>query len=143
MVNSQSGLLGLSGVSNDMRELLESAPTDERCRLAIDVFCYRVRKYIGAYMAVLGQTDAVVFTGGIGENAPAVRAQVMEGLEGLGLALDSESNIEAVRCEADIASPDSPVRILVVPTNEELMIARDTLAVASASAAQTMEARAQ
>ncbi|NQT89297.1 acetate kinase [bacterium] len=131
MVNTRSGLLGLSGVSNDMRELLEAAPTDPRCQLAIDVFCYRVRKYIGAYLAVLGRADALVFTGGIGENAPAVRHQILEGLDGLGLSLDAEPNRQAVRCEADVASPESPIRILVVPTNEELMIARDTLAVAT------------
>jgi acetate kinase len=126
LLNRRSGLLGLSGRSNDMRELLEAAPADPRARLAIDVFCYRVRKYIGAYLAVLGRVHAVVFTGGIGENGIEAREQILADLEPLGLALDREANAAARGCEADVSTADSPIRILVVPTNEELMIARDT-----------------
>ena len=132
MLNKQSGLLGLSGVSNDVRELLEAAPTHERARLALDVFCYRIRKYIGAYLAALGGAHAVVFTGGIGENAIPMRRQILAGLDAIGIELDEAANADARGREADISTPASPVRILVVPTNEELMIARDTLAVAGA-----------
>jgi len=128
LLNKKSGLLGLSGVSNDLRTLLEVAPHNPRARLAIDVFCYRIRKYIGAYLAVLGRADAIVFTGGIGENAVAVRRQVLEGMETLGIELDPAAN-EARGCDAVISKPASRIRVLVVPTNEELMIARDTLAV--------------
>jgi len=132
LLNKKSGLLGLSGVSNDMRTLLEVAPTHERARLALDVFCYRIRKYIGAYLAALGRAHAVVFTGGIGEKSIPTRQQTLEGLGALGIELDAAAN-QAVRGrEADIATPASRIRILVVPTNEELMIARDTYAVARA-----------
>lgn len=132
LLNQQSGLLGLSGVSNDMREVLEAAETHDRARLAVEVFCYRVRKYIGAYLAVLGRVHAVVFTGGIGENSIPVREQILTGLAGLGIEVDCEANAAARGCEADISTADSPIRVLVVPTNEELMIARDTAAVAQA-----------
>ena len=131
LLNQKSGLLGLSGLSNDVRTLLDAAPTDERARLALDVFCYRIRKYIGAYLAVLGSPHAIVFTGGIGENAASLRSQILGGLANLGVELDEAANRAAVGREADISTPASPVRILVVPTNEELMIARDALAVAT------------
>jgi acetate kinase len=133
LLNKQSGLLGLSGLSNDVRELLEAAPGNERARLALDVFCYRIRKYIGAYLAALGRAHAVILTGGIGENAVVIRQKILEGLGSLGLELDPAANEAARGCEADISTPGSAVRILVVPTNEELMIARDTLAVAQAA----------
>jgi len=127
LLNKQSGLLGLSGLSNDMRTLLEAeAAGNERARLAIDVYCYRVRKYVGAYTAVLGEVHALVFTAGVGENSPPIRARILAGLEPLGYRLDAKRNRAAVRREADIATADSPIRILVVPTNEELVIARDT-----------------
>jgi len=130
MLNKQSGLLGLSGVSNDMRELIEAAPTNDHAQLALDVFAYRIRKYIGAYLAALGKAHAIILTGGVGENAFPVRKMILEGLEGLGIKLDQAANDGMRGAEADISTPDSPIRILVVPTNEELMIARDTLAVA-------------
>ena len=133
LLNKESGLLGLSGLSNDMRELIAAAQTNKRARLAIDVFCYRVRKYIGAYLAVLGRAHAVIFTGGIGERGPGIREQILDGLGRLGIELDREANAAASGREADVSTPDSPVRILVVPTNEELMIARDTLAVAQSA----------
>lgn len=129
MLNKRSGLLGLSGLSNDCRTLVEAAPDNPRARLALDVFCYRVRKYIGAYLAVLGRTDAVVFTGGIGENSVPLRRQILEGLDNLGIELDAAAN-ETCGREATITKPSSRVRALVVPTNEELLIARDTLAIA-------------
>jgi len=128
MMNKKSGLLGLSGLSNDCRTLVEAAPTNERARLALDVFCYRIRKYIGAYLAVLGRTDAVIFTGGIGENSVELRRQILEGLDALGIEFDPAAN-EVRGRDAIITKPTSRVRALVVPTNEELLIARDTLAI--------------
>jgi len=128
MLNKKSGLLGLSGLSNDLRTVLDAAPDNPRARLAIEVFCYRIRKYIGAYLAVLGNTHAIVFTGGIGENAAPIRRQALQGMEPLGVELDPAAN-QATRAEAVISKPSSRTRVLVVPTNEELMIARDTLAV--------------
>ncbi len=129
MLNKHSGLFGVSGVSNDMLELEKAeAQGHERARLAIDIFCYRVRKYAGAYAAAMGGVDAIVFTGGIGENSPTVRARAMEGLEFMGVALDPARNEAAVKGrEADISTTDAKVRTLVIPTNEELIIARDTL----------------
>jgi len=131
LLNKQSGLLGLSGKSNDVRTLLEAeAAGDKRAALALDVYCYRVRKYIGAYTAVLGDVSAVVFTAGVGENSPVMRERIVEGLRPLGYRLDGERNRQAVRVAMDVAEADSPIRILVVPTNEELLIARDTYALA-------------
>ena len=129
MLNKHSGLYGVSGISNDMAELLDQeAKGHERARLAIDMFCYRVRKAIGAYLAALGGADAVIFSGGIGENAPIVRARCVTGLAPFGVALDAAKNDEAVKGrEGDVSAADSAVRTLVVPTNEELVIARDTL----------------
>jgi acetate kinase len=119
--------LGISGVSNDMRTLTEKAEEeDERARLAIDVFCYRVKKYLGAYAAVLGTLDAVVFTGGIGENAPAIRAQCCDQLAQLGIVLDRRRNAAVIRREGEIQSKQSRVKVLVIPTDEEAVIARDT-----------------
>jgi acetate kinase len=127
LLNKHSGLLGVSGLSNDMRKLLEAEGAgSDRARLAIDVFCYRLRKYIAAYVGVLGGLDALVFTGGIGENAPAVRARSVVGLDAMGIEIDAARN-EAVRgCEADVSPDERACRVLVVPTNEELLIARDT-----------------
>lgn len=127
VLNMESGLLGISGVSNDMRTLLEHARAgNERARLAIDVFCYRIRKYIGAYYAALNGADAVVFTAGIGENRPEIRAQVCESLEALGIRIDAERNRVAAGVEADISADGATTRVWVIPTNEELLIARDT-----------------
>ncbi len=124
LLNKKSGLKGLSGVSNDLRAIMAAAEDgNERARVAIDIFCYRITKYIGAYAAAMGGVDAVVFTGGIGENAAAVREQVCSPLAFLGLRLDGTKN--AIRGEEiDITTPDSTVKALVVPTNEELSIAQ-------------------
>ncbi len=128
MLNKHSGLYGLSGISGDMRELLaEEAKGHERAKLAIDAFCYRLRKYIGAYMAALGGLDALIFTGGIGENAPAIRARTLAGLGDLGLELDTAANEAVVGREARISAAASRTAVLVIPTNEELLIARDTV----------------
>ena len=127
LCNKQSGLLGVSGSSNDMRTLSERAASGEdRARLAIDIFCYRVKKYIGAYTAVLGTLDALVFTGGIGENAHAVRAKCCQDLTQLGIAIDPERNAAVVGREGEIHSGESRVRVLVIPTDEEGAIASDT-----------------
>ncbi len=125
--NKKSGLLGISGRSNDMRRLTELAQTgDERAALAVDIFCYRVRKYIGAYTAVLGSLDAVVFTGGIGESAAGVRDKICDGLSHIGIELDARRNAAAAGVEALISTDRSRVRIYVIPTNEEAAIAADT-----------------
>ncbi len=127
LLNRHSGLYGLSGESNDMRALVESWQRGhERARIAVEVFCYRLRKYIGAYTAVLGRVDALLFTGGIGENAPRIRELSCEYLGNLGYELDHEKNERAVGVEAEISSPASRTHIWVIPTNEELLIARDT-----------------
>jgi acetate kinase len=128
LLNHSSGLAGISGVSNDMRTLLESARQgNPRARLAIDVFCYRIRKYIGAYFAALNGVDAVIFTAGIGENAPAIRAQACESLEALGIRIDPARNASARGVEAEISAADAATRVWVIPTNEELLIGRDTV----------------
>ena len=130
MLNKQSGLLGLSGLTNDMRELLEEAHLndDRRANLAIDIFCYRIRKYIGSYMSIMDQVDALAFTGGIGENAAEVRAKICAGLEKFGLALDPKVNDgTSNKKEMKISTKSSKIEIWVIPTNEELLIARDTV----------------
>ncbi|GAA3567599.1 acetate kinase [Microlunatus spumicola] len=126
MLNKRSGLKGLAGV-NDFREVLARADAgDGDARLAFDVYVHRLRHYVGAYTAVLGGLDVLVFTAGVGENAPRLRAAVVETLGRLGLSVDPERN-EAPSHEARVVSPDgSPVTVLVVPTNEELEIARQT-----------------
>lgn len=128
MLNKHSGLYGLSGISGDMREILaEEGKGHERAKIAIDAFCYRLRKYIGAYVAALGGLDALIFTGGIGENAPAIRARTLAGLGVLGLELDPGANEAAIGREARISAATSRAAVLVIPTNEELLIARDTV----------------
>ncbi len=130
LLNKQSGLLGLSGLTNDMRELLseEKAHQDRRARLAIEIFCHRIRHYIGAYLAQMNGADALVFTGGIGENSAEIRARVCAELGFLGIALDAAKNTAAVDGqEGDISAEGARVRTYVIPTNEELLIARDTV----------------
>lgn len=126
LLNKHSGLQGISGVSSDMREIIgEMSNGDKKARYAFEVFCYRVKKYIGAYAAAMGGIDAVVFTGGIGENSPDVRRECCQGLEFLGIAFDDAANTSG-RQEGLITTPDSHTAGLVVPTNEELVIAMDT-----------------
>lgn len=126
LLNKKSGVLGISGVSSDFRDIEEAmANGNERAKLALNVFCNRVKKYIGAYAAMMGGVDAVVFTAGIGENSIEIREMVCEGLEFLNLEIDKEKN--HIRGKEVIVSKDnSKVKVLVIPTNEELMIARDT-----------------
>ena len=127
LCNKQSGLIGISGASNDIRNLIELAEKGhERAKLAIDVFCYRIKKYIGAYAAVLGVVDAVVFTGGIGENAVRLRSQICSDLTQIGIELDPATNTETVATETEISSDRSRVAVFVIPTNEQAAIANDT-----------------
>ena len=130
LVNKRSGLLGISGLTNDMRDLLaeERANQDRRARLAIDVFCLRVKKYVGAYLARMNGADAVVFAGGIGENSPEIRRRICADLDFLGIALDPARNEDlADGKEGEIGAEGSRVKTFVIPTNEELLIARDTV----------------
>ena len=127
LLNEQSGLLGLCG-TGDVREVLRRvAAGDADAALAVDVYCYRVRKYVGAYLAVLGGLDALVFTAGVGENSPEIRARCCEGLGHLGIALDDARNRAPGHAARPIQRYGAPVAVLVVPTNEELEIARQTL----------------
>ena len=126
LLNKKSGLLGVSGLSSDLRDIEEAAARGEaRSKLAIAVLTYGIRKYIGAYAAAMGGIDALVFTAGVGENSILVRSRVCEGLEFLGVSIDQEKNKVRGK-EADIGAADSKVKVLVIPTNEELVIARDT-----------------
>ena len=130
LLNKQSGLLGLSGLTNDMRDLLaeEQEHNDRRAKLAVDIFCLRVKKYIGAYLAEMSGADAIVFTGGIGENSPPVRQRVCRELEWLGIEIDEEVNAQLFGGkEGEMGKPGSRVKLFVIPTNEELLIARDTV----------------
>jgi acetate kinase len=127
ILNSRSGLLGLSGRSRDMRDLLDHAD-DARAQLAVEIFCYRARKYLGAYLAALGGADAIVFSGGIGENASGIRARILDGMEWFGIRIEPSRNRETTGKEGEIGAPDSRLRVFVIPTDEELVIARETAA---------------
>jgi len=128
MLNKQSGLLGLSGLTADMRELLaeEAEHGDRRARLAVDLFCYRVKKYLGSYLAAMNGADAIVFAGGIGENSPDVRARICAEMDWLGISLDPSRNASLPGSEGRIDAEGSRVELWVIPTDEELLIARDT-----------------
>ncbi|MBD8388146.1 acetate kinase [Dysgonomonas sp. BGC7] len=128
LVNKHSGLLGVSGVSSDMRELRAAIEAgNERAQLAYDMFVHRIKKYIGAYAAVLGGADILMFTGGIGENAFYLREQLCKELAFLGIEIDAEKNSKIFGEEAIISTPDSKITVMVVPTDEEYMIASDTM----------------
>jgi acetate kinase len=130
MLNKSSGLLGISGLTNDMRELLAEAEEsgDRRARLAIDIFCYRIRKYIGAYIAAMNGADAIVFSGGIGENSAEIRSRICGELSWMGVGVDGTKNDELMKGrEGVFSTDDSKVKLWVIPTNEELLIARDAV----------------
>ena len=131
LLNTKSGLLGISGVTNDMRELQSKLNQhgDRRIRLAVEIFCYRAKKYIGAYLAAMGGADAIVFTGGIGENSPDIRARICSGLEWAGLRIDAARNQGTIGREGKISTEDSKLLAYAIPTDEELLIARDTVRV--------------
>ncbi|OFI07690.1 acetate kinase [Clostridium acetireducens DSM 10703] len=126
LLNKESGVLGISGVSSDFRDIEEAASRgNKRAELALEVFCYRVKKFIGAYIAAMGGVDCIVFTAGLGENSPETREKVCENLEFMGINVDKEKN--KIRGKAmDISSKESRVKVFVIPTNEELMIAKET-----------------
>lgn len=136
LLNRHSGLLGLSGYASDMRDLIEEARNgDRRCQQAIDVFCYKLKQYIGSYIATLNGCDAIIFTAGIGENSPLVRRQSLADLEALGIEIDTEKNQSATSGKIEkISTNESAVEVYVIPTNEELVIALDTAKIAEASA---------
>ena len=130
LLNKQSGLLGISGLTHDMRELLEEERenNDRRSHLAIEIFCYRARKYIGAFLAAAGGADALVFTGGIGENSAEIRSRICKGLEWIGIELDQERNNSAgAEVGGRISTDSSRLAAFVIATDEELLIARDTV----------------
>jgi acetate kinase len=129
MLLTQSGLLGISGLTNDMRVLQAELKDhdDRRVRLAIEMFSYRARKYIGAMLASMGGAEAIIFTGGIGENSPDIRARICQGLEWAGVQLDDERNQKTMGRQAEIGVEGSKLPVWVIPTDEELLIARDTV----------------
>ncbi|MEG2338465.1 MAG: acetate kinase, partial [Clostridium sp.] len=127
LINKKSGVLGISGISSDFRDIEDAAAQgNKRAQLALDVFHYRVRKYIGAYAAAMGGVDAIVFTAGLGENSPESREEICKGLEFLGVDFDAEKNKFRGKAEF-ITTESSKVKVIAIPTNEELMIARDTV----------------
>jgi len=127
LMNKHSGMLGISGVSSDMREIIEETKLgNKRAELALNVFCYRLKKYIGAYAAAMNGLDCIVFTGGIGENAIEVRKRTLSGMDYLGVSLDETKNNAISGTKGIVSSDDSKVKIVVIPTNEELVIAIDT-----------------
>jgi acetate kinase len=126
LLNKKSGMLGISGISSDMRDIEDASENgNKRAQIALDIYAYRVKKYIGAYVAAIGGVDVIVFTGGIGENDKTTRRKILTGLEFLGIQYDEEKNNIRSK-EAILTTPDSKVKVLVVPTNEELVIALDT-----------------
>ena len=126
LLNKKSGVLGVSGLSSDFRDLDAAAESgNERAALAIDIFAYSVKKYIGSYAAAMGGVDTIVFTAGVGENSADLREKIVDGLGFMGVSIDAEAN----KCRGvfkDITGKDSKVKVLIIPTNEELVIARDT-----------------
>mgnify|MGYP000848239891 FL=1 len=133
LINKHSGILGLSGVSSDMRDVeTAAAEGNHRAQVSLDIYHYRIKKYIGSYAAAMGGVDVVIFTGGVGENGWETRQQVCEGLEFMGLDFDIQKNTKLRGKEAVISKPDSKVTVMVVPTNEELVIAQDTFEIVSA-----------
>ena len=137
-LNRHAGLLGISGISDDVRELLAQEEQGHRdAELALEVFCHRVRKYIGGYAAVLGGLDAVAFGGGIGENSAIIRARICAGLEWLGIEIDREANERFVGCEGRISTRGAKVDVRVIPVRETLAIGRGVLAALGASQSDT------
>lgn len=130
LLNKESGVLGVTGKSSDMRDIEAGvAAGDKDCILALDMYDQRIKKYVGAYLAELGGADAIIFTGGVGENQAITRETVCSGMEFCGIKLDKELNAKVHGTETIISAPDSKVKVIVVPTNEELVIARDTVSI--------------
>ncbi len=132
LMNKHSGLLGISGISSDMKDLIEEAESgSKRAALAIEVYTYRLMKYIAAYTGVMSGADVLVFTGGVGENSPLIRSKSLESLEFMGYKINENKNQNAIRIEADISDDSAKIKTLVIPTNEELVIATDTYRIVS------------
>lgn len=127
ILNTESGLRGISGISHDVRDLEAAAPTHPRAKLALDIFVNRIIKYIGAYAALMNGVDVLVFTAGIGEHSSNIRARIMQSLGYLGARIDPERNLQIHDNAGDITATDARVKTLVIPTNEELMIVRDVM----------------
>ena len=128
LLNKKSGVLGITGISSDMREIDAASDNgDEKARLALEMYNYRIKKYVGAYAAAMGGADIIVFTAGVGENQANMRESVCENMEWMGVKLDVEKNNAIHGEEAVISAPDSKVTVVVIPTDEELMIASDTM----------------
>lgn len=134
ILNTQSGLRGISGISHDVRDLEAAAPTNPRAKLALDIFVNRIVKYVGAYAALMDGVDVLVFTAGIGEHSSDIRARVMQSLDYLGARIDASLNTQIHDNAGDITAADSKVKTLVIPTNEELMIVRDVMSLSQAVA---------
>jgi acetate kinase len=132
ILNKKSGLLGITGKFTDRRDIGDGIKAgDKRCQLAHDIESYRIKKYIGSYMAVLGKVDAIVFTAGVGEMGSEIRQQALEGLEALGVKVDKEKNLKTrtKKAEVEISTPDSPVKVFVIPTDEELVFTEDVVGI--------------
>lgn len=134
ILNTQSGLRGISGISHDVRDLEAAAPTNPRAKLALDIFVNRIVKYVGAYAALMDGVDVLVFTAGIGEHSSDIRARVMQSLDYLGARIDASLNTQIHDNAGDITAADSKVKTLVIPTNEELMIVRNVMSLSQAVA---------
>jgi len=133
LLNKHSGLQGLSGLSSDMREIEEAVEENKQAQLAQQIFCYRLKKYIGSYAAAMGGLDATVFTGGIGENSSLVRKDTLSDMGFLGIEVDEQKNNQKSSGERDIQTDNSKVKVFIIPTNEELVIARDTMRIVKES----------
>jgi acetate kinase len=142
ILNKKSGILGITGRYTDRRDVIEHAKAgDHRCELALDIEAYRLRKYIGAFMAAVGRLDAVVFTAGVGEMGAAIRERAIENLEHIGIVLDRERNAGAMtrKRESLITTDDSPVKVFVIPTDEELVFTEDVVAILDGSYTDHMQ----
>ena len=132
LLNKKSGVLGISEISSDMREIEDAAHSgNKRAQLALDMYFYRVKKYVGAYAAALGGCDVLVFTAGVGENQSDLRQEVCRNMEFMGIKIDNEKNAKTRGEEIELSTPDSRVKVVIIPTNEELMIATDTMELVS------------
>ena len=139
LINKQSGMLGITGVSSDMREIEDAALKDNnhRAQIGLEMYIYRVKKYIGSYTTVMGGVDLIIFSGGIGENSPLIREKICEGLQFLGLEFDKKKNRGLKAKEAVISKQDSKIKVMVIPTNEELVIAEDTMKIVTRISGKT------
>jgi acetate kinase len=139
LINKQSGMLGITGVSSDMREIEQAAVKDNnhRAQLGFEMYIYRAKKYVGAYISIMEGVDLLIFSGGIGENSPLIRGKICESLHFLGLEFDQKKNASVQAKEAVISKPGSKIKVMVIPTNEELVIAEDTMKIVTQMSGKT------